>query len=184
MGKPIPDGVKISETVAMFLVQVTKGEISPERRKCVIKLASEMWIDSPVVYDIQSIHARLCLGNANAGEYRKSLMFDSNMRFRLYPKSSEVQKLMKQYFYPAYKHVLDTNNFTAHGPADVAWYLSAIGRCIRPFYNDNRLVFWLVENQVRVQFGLSVTPILRPKDVFDGFRKEMFRDTFSESYMS
>lgn len=178
-----PTGVQISEAVAKFLVCHTKEEITTKRRRCMIELALEMWSEPSCVYDLQSVHAKLCAGGKNAGIYRQSSILRVDATIRQYPKSAEVPKLMKLYFYPTYKKVLDKQSSSTYCDEEVAWRLSAFGRCIKPFYDDNLAVFWLVENQIRVHLGLSVVSDLRPKGVFDEFRETEFMDVFSECYL-
>lgn len=183
MEKSVPSSIQISEAIAMFLGQADRGEIPVQKRKAMIDLASEIWSASHFVYDIKSIHARICLNQMNAGEYRKSLMVDSGAIPRFYPRSCEIPRLVQNYFYPTYARVLANENLSSHRPDDVAWYLGALGRCIKPFYTENVSVFWLIENQLRVQFGLPVSGTIRSKSVFDEFRMGYFSKTFIESYL-
>jgi len=183
MEKVVPTGPQISEAAALFLASTTRGDITPERRGSLIRLASEMWTNTHMMHDMNAVHASLRVGDAKAGSYRQSVVLGEQAKIRLYPKSAAVPRLMKKYYYHAYEEALAMKKFYGHQPADVAWYIGAMGRCIRPFYYDNWAIFWLVENQLRIHFGLPISVEIRSKCLFDQFREEKFIPTFSECYV-
>ncbi len=121
------------------------------------------------------LHEFLFQDRADAGLFRQESLMNQMGVQRNYPRSDMVPRLMEQVFRPSYERAL-AGDVTAIGASveESLWRVGAMLRIIHPFRTGNRLVSWVIENQLRNWSDLPPIMQLRPKPSFDLYRNFHF----------
>lgn len=131
--------------------------------------------------DVRDVHSILTASTAvfASGQFRTTPVLASDGCLRNYPNPAIVPALMER-FQVRYREVLSGELVAEFTPVHVAWQFGAFGRCVHPFATHNTIVFLLVENHIRLTFGLDLQPNLVTKDFFQQFRVERFQPILKE----
>lgn len=171
----------VAEAVAKF---VSKNSITltPVEQGRLVSAAELTWNSSKIM-SVGTLHAHIFADTIDAGMYRDRAVTNKLGQLRDYPRSDMVYRLMVQVFQPSYQRVL-AGDYTAVGRSieEAAWRVGAMLRSIHPFDDGNRVLSWLIENQLYVQHGLPICPLQKPKPVFDFYRQHLFWD-YAKSLM-
>ena len=163
----------VMDAVCSFVVQncvVLKEDLVLR----VVAAAQVAW-NSIAPVSIRTQHEFVFYDDPKAGQYRETALINQGGQARDYPRSSMVGQLMVRVFVPSYARA--TSKVVACAEElyeDLAWQIGAMLRSIHPFYKGNLVLSWIIENQLRLIHGLSLTTKLRPKVEFDEFRKGTF----------
>jgi hypothetical protein len=138
------------------------------------KVAEVTW-NYPAPVAAKTQHEFVYQADTRAGRYRDSVLINRLGQMRDYPPASQVSQLMVRLFIPSYKRIFDQEvKCRPEISGDAAWQIGAILRSIHPFEKGNLVLSWVIENQLRLRFGLPIELALRPKAVFDTFRYDIF----------
>ncbi len=177
----IPTAVETTRLLNEFMRKFHEQEpkLKPLRPKEVLaatEVARTIWLHPQHPFAMRACHRVIFTGtDARAGKYRTTRLVGMSGVFREYQSPARVEQLLDRVFYPAYEQVL-TGSYqaVASEPADVAWGIGALFRCIHPFETGNILLSWLIESQVRLRFGERVVVRIRSRQDFVDFREQYF----------
>ncbi|MFN3692933.1 MAG: hypothetical protein ACK4SL_02395 [Candidatus Paceibacteria bacterium] len=159
--------------------QEQEPKLMPLRPKEVVaatEVARSFWLHPQHPFPMRACHRVIFTDtDTRAGKFRATRLVGISGTFRDYQSPERVEQLLDRVFYPAYEQVL-TGAFqaVASEPADVAWGIGALFRCIHPFETGNILLSWLIESQVRLRFGERVIVNIRSRQDFVDFREQYF----------
>ncbi len=121
------------------------------------------------------LHEMIFADVEGAGVLRVQQLINSRQEERAYPRSDIVPRLMEQVFRPTYQQVYDRDLTEPDLSIEEAcWRVGALLRSIHPFLVGNRVVSFVIENQLRHRHGLRVATQLGSKDIFDRYRQNQF----------
>jgi hypothetical protein len=160
---------------ARDFVAETKCPYTSSQVEQLANLAAAMWTTT-VVMKVTEAHKIVFASTPYAGEYRTNVLMDIARGVeRNYPRSTLVPQMMIRVFYPQYQRVMSNLLAPTTVPEeDIAWQIGALLRVIHPFVKGTMAISWVIENQIRIGYGLSVTTRLRPKVEFDQYRQAAF----------
>lgn len=164
---------EVRASVAAFVAQ-NRITLTKDQKDGLVTAAEKAWnnmnrLSAPL------LHEMIFADVERAGAFRDRELVNSQQEERAYPRSDIVPRLMVQVFRPTYQRVFDNDlpepNLSIE---EACWRVGALLRSIHPFLVGNRVVSFIVENQLRRRHGLSVVTLLRPKPIFDFYRHELF----------
>ncbi len=160
----------VSAFVAENRITLTENQLV-----ALVRAAEKAWNQQNRL-SVPLLHEMIFADVKGAGAYRVQQLINSRQEERAYPRSDIVPRLMVQVFHPTYQRVFD-NDLTESNLSieEACWRVGALLRSIHPFLVGNRVLSFVIENQLRRRHGLPVATLLRPKPVFDFYRHELFK---------
>lgn len=177
----VPTAVETTRLLNEFMRKFQEQEpklksLRPKEVVAATEVARSIWLHPQHPFAMRTCHRHIFAStDVRAGKYRKTMLVGVSGDFRDYQSPARVGQLLDRVFYPAYEQVL-IGSFQAHvsEPADVAWGMGALFRCIHPFETGNILLSWLIEGQIRLRFGERVVAKIRSRQDFVDFRERYF----------
>lgn len=168
----VPLGPKITEQIRLFVL-TQNIKFSEEQIRKLVLLANFVWTDRNKTHDLLDCHALLFDPSPDAGKLRRSALLSDRCQLRDYPHWRSLPTLVARCFWPLYTQAVAARVPDGIRPVDFAWYIGALLRSIHPFVTGNLVLSVVIENQLRLLYGLPVSMALRPKAEFDSARFDM-----------
>ena len=165
---------EVEDSVSAFLAE-NRITLTENQHAALVRTCEKAWNQQNRLF-APLLHEMIFADVEGAGVFREQVLINSRQEERAYPRSDIVPRLMVQVFRPTYQQVYDRDLTEPNLSIEEAcWRVGALLRSIHPFLVGNRVLSFVIENQLRRRHGLPVATLLRPKPVFDFYRNVLFK---------